>query len=77
MEYGNTVNGVWTPTTVEISIENQLIVDPLLNVGRITMRDQPGGDPATAREIKFIIRDANNNSILRTFVYDWATLAGV
>ena len=77
VQYGNTVNGVWTATTPEVSIQADLIVDPVLNSARITVRDQQGGDPVTAREIKFIIRDANNNSILRTFVYDWATLAGV
>ena len=77
VQYGNTVGGVWTPTTLEISIQDQLIIDPLLNVARVTIRDQAGGDPATAREIKFIIRDPGSNAILRTFVFDWATLAGL
>jgi len=77
VQYGSTVNGVWTAATLETSIQSQLVIDPVLNSARITVRDQPGGDPVTAREIKFIIRDANSNAILRTFVYDWATLAGV
>jgi len=77
VQYGSTVNGVWTAATLETSIQSQLVIDPVLNSARITVRDQPGGDPVTAREIKFIIRHANSNAILRTFVYDWATLAGV
>ena len=77
MQYGNTIDGVWTPTSVEISIENQLVVDPLLNTATFSIRDQLGADPATAREIKFLVRDPNSAELLREFHYNWALLLGL
>jgi len=77
VQYGNTIDGVWTPTSVEISIENQLVVDPLLNTATFSIRDQLGADPATAREIKFLVRDPNSAELLREFHYNWALLLGL
>ena len=77
VQYGNTIDGVWTPTSVEISIENQLVVDPLLNAATFSIRDQIGADPATAREIKFLVRDPNSAELLREFHYNWALLLGL
>jgi len=77
-QYGNTINGVWTPVGFEVSMQNDLIVDPLTNSSKFVIRDQnPNIDPTTVREIKFIIRDVNTNEILRTRVYDWATILGL
>lgn len=77
VQYGNTVAGVWTPTTLEVSIQASMILDPLTNSSRFVIRDQVGGDPATAREVKFIIKDAGSGATLREVHYDWATLAGL
>jgi hypothetical protein len=73
VQYGN--NGVFTGP--EISLEAQLVVDPLLDTARFDIRDQVGGDPVVAREIKFIIRDAVTKEIMREVVYDWATILGL
>jgi hypothetical protein len=77
VQYGNTVDGVWTPTSVEISIQNQLTVDPVLNSATFQIRDQVGGDPAAAREIKFFIRDPSTAALLREFHYNWAAILGL
>lgn len=77
VQYGNTVAGVWTPTTAEISLAAQLIIDPLLDAGRFDVRDQALANPVTAREIKFIIRDLGKGAVIREELVEWANLLGL
>jgi len=61
----------------EVSLQNQLVVDPVLDTGKLTIRDLPA-DPATQGQIKFIIRsNQGTNPIIREVVYDWATILGL
>jgi len=71
--YGN--NDVFTGP--EIVIENNVIVDPLTDVGRFDVRDLVGANPATARQIKFIVRDLNKGAVIREFVFNWADFLGL
>jgi len=77
VQYGNTIGNVWTPSGTEISLQAQLIVDPLTDSARFDIRDQPGANATTAREIKFIVRDSGSNAIVRSEVYPWADLLGL
>jgi len=63
-------------TGPEVSLEAETIVDPALNAGKFVIRDRPV-DPAQ-RQIKFIIRSANNPTvIMRQVVYNWADIVGI
>jgi len=73
VQYGN--NGIFAGP--EISLQNALIVDPLLDVARFDIRNQPGANPDTARQIKFIVRDTNKGAIIQEFVFDWADILGL
>lgn len=73
VQYGN--NGIFAGP--EISLENTLIVDPLTDVARFDIRNQPGANPVTARQIKFIVRDTNKGAIIQEFVFDWADILGL
>ena len=64
-------------TAPEISLQSQLIVDPVLDTAKLVIRDLPA-DLATQRQIKFIIRsNQGNHPIMREVVYDWATILGL
>ena len=64
-------------TAPEISLQSQLIVDPVLDTAKLVIRDLPA-DLATERQIKFIIRsNQGDHPIMREVVYDWATILGL
>ena len=77
-QYGNTVGGVWQPTSLELDITPFTVIDPLLNTGKFVLRDNNAAlNPATTREIKFIIKEAATGAVMREVVYDWATILGL
>ena len=68
-------NGVFGP---EISLQNQLIVDPVLDTARFDIRGLPGTDPTLTPQIKFVVRSSSGTRpILREVVYDWAAILGL
>jgi len=72
-QFGN--NGVFAGP--EISLQNQLIVDPVLDTARFDIRGLPA-DPATQPQIKFIVRSSSGDRpIIREVVYDWAAILGL
>jgi hypothetical protein len=61
----------------EISLQSLLVPDPVIDTAKLVMRDLPA-DPATERQIKFIIRsNQGDHPIMREVVYDWATILGL
>jgi len=73
VQYG--VNDVFTGP--EISLQNALIVDPVLDTARFDVRGQIGGDPVVRPQIKFIVRDATKGTVVKEFVFNWAEILGL
>jgi len=73
VQYG--VNDVFTGP--EISLQNALIVDPVLDTARFDVRNQIGGDPVVRPQIKFIVRDATKGTVVKEFVFNWAEILGL
>jgi hypothetical protein len=62
----------------EISLDAQLIVDPVLDTGRFDIRGLPGADPVDTPQIRFTVRrSTGDHAVLRQATYDWAAILGL
>jgi len=69
-------NGVFAGP--EISLQSQLIVDPVLDTARFDIRNLAGADPTNTPQIRFTVRSNNGNrAVLRQVTYDWAAILGL
>ncbi len=77
-EYGS-VNalGTFVPTTPLVSLDPNLIIDTVLNTAKFVVRDQSGGDPTSARSIRFTVKETASGTVLRQTVYNWADMVGL
>jgi len=69
-------NGVFAGP--EISLDAQLIVDPVLDTGRFDIRNLAGADPVNTPQIRFTVRrSTGDRAVLRQATYDWAAILGL
>lgn len=77
-EYGSVNSlGTFVATTPLVSLNAGLIIDPVLNSAKFAPRNQPGGDPTTARSIRFTVKETASGTVLRQTVYNWADMVGL
>lgn len=72
-QYGS--NDVFTGPV--LSLNAVLVIDPLSDSATFNVRDDLLADPVLRRQIRFVLRNATTNAIIREHIYNWADIAGL